>query len=201
MTRQGTTALALAVTAAMAAGCGVSPKARFYTLDATAVADGAPKADWAIVVGPVSVPATVDRPQLVVQDGPNRVTLDEYHRWAEPLDGAIATAVARNLTTLLGTPRVVTGPVAGFPGAYRVTIDVQRFESTPGKDVLLDAVWTLHPPSGVEPQLGRTVAREAVAGPDVDTVAAAHSRAVATMSADIASAIRARATKARSERR
>jgi len=44
-----------------------------------------------------------------------------------------------------------------------------------------------------ETRSGRTTAREAVQGKDFDALAAAHSRALARVSADIAAAIRAEA--------
>ena len=188
MTRHLAWALVMAVTAS---GCGGSPMSRFYTLDAVATADGAAMAGTSIVVGPVTIPAAVDRPQLVLQVGPNRVALDEISRWAGPLDDSIASAVAGNLSALLGTPRVVAGSIPGFDPSYRVAIDVQRFESTPGKDVLVDAVWIVHVMAGGPSRTGRTVAREAASGAEIDAVAAAHSRALARVSADIAAAIRA----------
>ena len=58
-------------------------------------------------------------------------------------DESIARAVAGDLAVLLGTPRVATAPLANFDPTYRVTIDVQRFESTPGQAVLVDAVWVV----------------------------------------------------------
>ena len=88
------------------------------------------------MVGPVSVPAAVDRPQFVVQVAPNRVDVDEFNRWAAPLNDAIAHVVAGDLVKLLGTPNVATAPMANFDPAYRVTIDVQRFESIRGQAAL-----------------------------------------------------------------
>jgi len=133
----------LVLVAAAAAGCRASAPARFYTLDSLATADGAPPASYAVVVGPVSVPASVDRPQFVVQVAPNRVEVDEFNRWAAPLDDGVARAVAGNLATLLGTPKVTTGLLANFTPAYRVTIAVQRFDSIPGDAVVVETVWTV----------------------------------------------------------
>ena len=64
---------------------------------------------------------------------PNRVDVDEFNRWAAPLNDSIARVVAGDLAVLLGTPRVATAPLANFNPAYRVTIDVQRFESVHGR--------------------------------------------------------------------
>jgi uncharacterized protein len=145
------------------------------------------------MVGPVSVPAAVDRPQFVVQAAPNRVDVDEFNRWAAPLNDSIAQAVAGDLVKLLGTPNVAAAPLANFDPAYRVTIEVQRFDSAPGQAALLEAVWTVRKASGGVTRSGRTVAREAVQGDGFDALAAAHSRALAKMSGDIAAAIRAEA--------
>jgi uncharacterized lipoprotein YmbA len=185
--------LSIVWVAAAASGCGTSVPSRFYTLDATAVPDGAAPVSDAIMVGPVSIPAAVDRPQFVVQAAPNRVDIDEFNRWDAPLNNAIAQAVAGDLVRLLGTPNVAAAPLANFDPAYRVTIDVQRFESVLGQSALVEAVWTVRRTAGGETRSGRTVAREAVQGDGFEALAAAHSRALAKMSGDIAIAIRAEA--------
>jgi uncharacterized protein len=185
-------AISIAFIAAAASGCSTAPS-RFYTLDATAAPDGATPVGDAIMVGPVSVPAAVDRPEFVVQTAPNRVDVDEFNRWAAPLNDAVAQVVAGDLVKLLGTPNVAAAPMANFDPAYRVTIDVQRFDSVPGQAAMLEAVWTVHKTSGGETRSGRTVAREPVQGDGFDALAAAHSRALARLSGDVAAAIRAEA--------
>jgi uncharacterized lipoprotein YmbA len=55
----------------------------------------------------------------VVQVTPNRVAVDEFNRWAGPLDESIARAVAGDLATQLGTPRVATAPATNFEATFR----------------------------------------------------------------------------------
>jgi uncharacterized protein len=188
------------VVMAAAAGCGATATSRFYTLDSTATADGSPPVHRAIAVGPVSIPPAVDRPQIVVQVAPNQVTVDEFNRWAAPLGDAVARAVAGDLVVLLGTSDIAVAPVTGFVPTHRVTIDVQRFESTPGDSVLIEALWAVRPAAGGDLRSGRTLAREAVQGKTFDDVAAAHSRALAKVSADIAAAVRVQAQPRRPRR-
>jgi uncharacterized lipoprotein YmbA len=176
------------ILAVVAAGC-TSASSRFYTLNSTATSDGATNSNLAVIVGPVSIPAEIDRPQFTVQVAPNRVAVDEFNRWAAPLSDNIARAVAGNLAVLLGTPRVATIPV-NFDAAYHVSISIERFESVPGKSVLVDAVWVVRSPSGGTAQSGRTVATEPVSGDSFDAIAAAHSRALSKVSSEIAAAIR-----------
>ncbi len=174
-------------------GCGTSAQSRYYNLDSTSVSDGRPPARAAVMVGPVSVPASVDQPEFVLQVAPNRVEVEEFNRWVAPLNDSIARTVAGDLAALLGTPEVATTQLANFAPDYRVTIDVQRFDSVRGKETLLEAVWSVRKTAGGDSRSGRTVARESVQGDGFEVLAAAHSRALARMSSDIASAIRAEA--------
>jgi len=189
--------IAIAFVAVAIAGCASAPS-RFYTLNSTAAGNGAPAAQYAVLVGPVSVPALVDRPQFTLQVATNRVALDEFNRWAGPLNENIARVVADDLAVLLGTPRVAVAPVANFDPAWRVTIDVQRFDSmrsAPAKNegALIEAVWVVRKSAGGAVRSGRTVASEPASGDGFDALAAAHSRALAKVSGDIAAAIRAEA--------
>jgi uncharacterized lipoprotein YmbA len=183
--------LLVAMLVAPLAGCGTTPPSSFYTLDAAATDADGPPVGSAVLVGPISIPGAVDRPEFVVQVAPNRVEIDEFHRWAAPLGDAIAGAVAGDLAVLLGTPHVATAPIANFRPAYRVTIDVQRFESARGEAALLEAVWVVRATAGGTSSSGRTVAREAVQGDGYEALAAAHSRAIARLAEEVAAAIRA----------
>jgi uncharacterized lipoprotein YmbA len=175
--------------AALAAGCASSP-ARFYTLSATA-APSAAASKLSIAVGPVSVPATLDRPQIVISTSANQVTLDDFNRWASPLQDNIARVVADNLVALLGTPRVTLFPqTLGADADYRAQIEIRNFESAPGKYASLDAVWTVRRTRDGKIETGRTSAREKVDDNGYEALAAAHSRGVARLSQDIADVVR-----------
>jgi uncharacterized protein len=180
-------------------GCASAP-ARFYSLSSTSTPSGATPANIAVLVGPISIPAGVDRPEFVVQDGANRVNVEEFNRWSAPLNDSIAKVVAGDLSVLLSTPDVATAPLANFNAAYRVTIDVQRFDSIRGQGAVLDAVWVVRKANG-DTRQGRTVAHETVQGDSFDALAAAHSHALATMSADIAAVIRAEDSQTAEQRR
>jgi len=179
----------LCAAAVLAAGCGTSPPSRFYTLSATATSTASPSSLF-VAVGPVTVPAVVDRPEFVVSTGPNELRIDDFNRWASPLQDAFARAVAENLVAILGTPRVILfpQPLAADP-EYRVAIEVRTFESVPGKSAAIDAVWTIRRAKDGKTQTGRTSAREQVTDSGYESLAAAHSRAVARLSQDIADAI------------
>jgi len=168
-----------------------SANSRFYTLEPTAAPQTATSAHEAVMVNPVFIPAEVDQPQFVVQVAPNRVEVDDYNRWAAPLSDSIAHAIAGDLAADLGTHNVITQPAVNFIPAYQVTVDVQRFESIRGEASVVDAVWSVRKTSGSYTKTGHSVVRESVQGDGFDALAAAHSRALAKISDDIAAAIRA----------
>ena len=192
MARRIAQLISIALAAVIAVGCSTAPS-KFYSLSSTSAADGTPPTAVAVMVGPVTIPASVDQPEFVVQVAANRVQVDEFNRWVAPLGDAIARAVAGDLVVLLGSPEVASNQLANFVPDYRVTIDVQKFESVPGSAATLEAVWTVRKSVGGEIRSGRTVAREPVQGQSYDALAAAHSQALAQMSTDIAVAIRAEA--------
>ena len=184
--------VSIALIAMAAAGCSTAPS-RFYSLSSTSTADGTSATPVSVLVGPVTIPAAVDQPEFVVRVAANRVDVDEFNRWVAPLGDGIARAVAGDLVVLLGTPQVATQQLANFNPDYRVTIDVQQFESIQGNAAVIQAVWTVRRTSNGETRSGRTDAREPVQGQGFDALAAAHSQAIARVSADIAAAIRAEA--------
>ncbi|WP_109477966.1 PqiC family protein [Paraburkholderia sp. C35] len=177
--------------AAVLAGCS-SPRTNFYTLnaDSTLQAAGAPVA-VSVVVGPVTVPDLVDRPQLVTRVSGNEVKLNEFARWGEPLKSGVAAVIAADLTRLLGSPRVsVSSQTVAGTDAYRVRVDIVQFESIPGEAVAVDALWTVRVAGRADLLTGRSTVREPVQGADDTALVAAHSRALAAVSRDIAAAIR-----------
>jgi uncharacterized lipoprotein YmbA len=182
--------LGAALAAVVAAGCASTP-ARFYTLSSTAAVGSAAPMRATVLVGPVSIPAAVDRPQFVVQVAPNRVEIDEFNRWAAPLQDGIARVVADDLAVLLGTPDVAIAPMATFDATHRVALDVQRLDTLAGEAVVVDTVWTVRRTKDGKTVAGRTNAREAAAGAGFDALASAQSRALGRVSADVAAAIRA----------
>lgn len=187
--RTGVTVVHCCILAAVWAGC-ASPRSDFYTLSRLAKAAPA-SADYSVVVGPVSVPEIVDRPQIVVRTGPNQVFIDEFHRWGSPLRDDIARGIAGNLAALLGCPRVSVFPNPAFPAAkYRVTVDVMVFDSSPGESAVLDAVWVVRSALDGAIRTGRTTGRETVSDAGYTALVAAHSRALEKLSGDIADAIR-----------
>jgi len=181
--------VAVAFVVAPVVGCASTPS-RFYTLSA-AGATAKNSSDLSVAVGPVSIPAVVDRPQIVVSIGPNQVRLEEFNRWAQPLQNNITRVIAENLMAQLGTPRVTVFPeLTSTDANYRAIIDIQRFDSMPGEAATLEALWVVRRMKDGEAERGRTTVRQSVTEKDYAALAAAHSQAVARLSQEIADALR-----------
>jgi uncharacterized protein len=191
MTPTVSSIVALLVAVTLAA-CGSSKNASFYTLgqDPALSRDGDATSVY-IVVGPVTVPDLVDRPQIVTRRAGNEVELHEFVRWAQPLKMDIARAIASDLSQLLGSEQVTVFDASSDASrAWRVRVDVMSFDTTIGDSVTVDALWAVRPP-GKQPVLtGRSLAHEPVRGAGYDALISAHDRALASVSRDIASAIR-----------
>ncbi|MDH5245098.1 MAG: PqiC family protein [Betaproteobacteria bacterium] len=182
---------ALCAVVALAAACASSPPSRFYTLSPTA-SPGTVMSKVSVVVGPVSIPAVVDLPQIVVSAGPNQVAIDEFNRWASPLPDNISRVVVENLALLLGTAQVSQFRQSlNVDADFRVAIEVQSFESAPGDAATLNAAWIVRRLRDGRSEAGRATVRESTGEKGYDALAAAHSRALGRLSQDIADAVRA----------
>ena len=186
---------ALCLTISSLTGCFGSPRETYYTLSTGAAVNAATSASgdsaYSVAVGPITLPEVVDRPQFVLRAGPNEVTFVELHRWAGPLKSEIPRIIADNLAADLNVKRVAAYPQsAGDNANYRVLVDIQRFDSTMGESVTIDALWTVKRASDGVLQTGRSTARESSSGGTYDAMVAAHSRALASISHEIAEAIR-----------
>jgi len=183
-------ALAFALAACVGAP---APREQFFTLAAPNPGVALPtSATPSVFVGPVSIPASVDRSEMVLSTGANAVDISDEYRWAESLRDAIPRVVAQALSRDLGTSRVLASRMAaGTPVDYRVSIEVQRFDSSLADGATVDALWTVSTTGEKAARIGRTVAREPDAAHDAAGIAAAHARALERVGRDVANAIRA----------
>ena len=181
---------------------------RYFTLQGAATATAtATAAEGAAAVAPaaalrsvqlvgLSLPEAVDRPQLVSRSGENTLNVHEYARWAEPLKSAFAVVLAAEMRAALGGAPVVVRAAGIEDTAWRLGIDVQRFDAQPGQAVVLEAVWTLR--GRADGKSGGTISRasvvrEALAGGSLEAMVAAQSRATARLAQEIAGVVDAQA--------
>ncbi|KAB0631234.1 hypothetical protein WT67_32120 [Burkholderia stagnalis] len=191
---RGATFAACAVAAALMLAACASPPARFYTLasaDAAASTRATPaNPPFLIEVPAVGVPEQVAKNQLVVQKNGAQVDVLELERWASPPADEIRRALSDDLAARLGTIDVANAAhPAGVP-VYRVSVDVQRFESWQAKHAAIDAVWSVRAVGTQAVMTCRTSVAEPV-GSGYDALVAGHRRALGELAERIAAGVRA----------
>jgi uncharacterized protein len=174
------------------AACSTPPDSRFYTLDGGAAAArtaAAAPASFYLEVAPVDMPPQVAKNQMVVQDGASQVRVLEYERWASLPADEVRRALSADLTQQLGAIDVYGTPYPDGASVYRVKVTVQRFESSPGRRALIDAVWSVRGVANQAVLTCRTVSEQPVdAG--FDALVAGHRRAVDQLASDISAGLR-----------
>lgn len=181
-------------------GCAASPVSQYYTLPLPALPRGEnAQGGLVVAINTVTLPDLVDRPQWVLRQDDQRVMLSETLRWAEPLRQEVGQVLAANLARELGSLQVAApGQRLGREPEVRLGVDFLRFDTYPGRGVRLEARWTLQRGEGPA-QVGYSEAREAVAGLEGEggqsdeaarQLTAAHGRALASISREIAAALR-----------
>ena len=193
--------LALLVAQALLAACvnlgaGTPPRQPSYILEATVPAAALDPAGIAVGVGPVAISAYLDRDEMIVREAENRVRIDPRHYWGAPLSGEVQRVLGENLARLLHTERVRTWPWSRNAGiVVRVSVEVLQFEPVAGRGVVLVARWQVLSPDASKVLVVRQseiVEPLSAAGPGAQ--AAGMSRALGSLSREIAAAIGASST-------
>ncbi|MFZ1416463.1 MAG: PqiC family protein [Defluviicoccus sp.] len=204
MTRLRFTSLILA--SLTLAGCSATPTPRFYSLASVAPpASESPRPagqNQSVAVGSVTLPAYLDRPQVVTRSGVYAVDMAEFDRWSEPLQDMVPRVIAENLSILLGSDQVYLSPRRNLPGlTHQVDIAIDRFDLDDQDRVVLAARWDLVERSHDEVVSSRKVTiTEAAADRSYDTIVAAMSKALALLSRDIAERLQAAPARAKPAR-
>ncbi len=104
-----------------AAGCAKGPPPDFYILNAvTAESIVGEERGIAVGVGPISLPAHLNRSQIVTRATDYRLDLSESHQWAEPLKDSVSRVLVIDLSNILQSNRVYV-----VPRRQKVSLDFQ----------------------------------------------------------------------------
>ena len=179
----------------LAGGC--SPKtrpAKFYLLQPISKSEAligtmGKTSPNLIGVGPIDIPAYLDRPQIVSGGDGAQLQMDEFERWAEPLRDNFTRTMAENLSLLMPSSHVMPFPWnRAITPDYQVEIQVTRFHVDVAGNNELKANWSILKQN--KPLLLKEFhARNPVGGGDYEAKVAAQSRAVGEFSREIAQAL------------
>ena len=132
------------------AGCGSSPPVHYYALQAidNRIAVDA-EASPILALGPFRMPEYLNRSQMVTRGSGTEIVVDEFNRWAEPLDDSIHRVLASNLDILLDSMVVVAYPSSAILDIdYRLVGRFDRYNSGPDGLVVLDVQWGIADSTG-----------------------------------------------------
>jgi uncharacterized protein len=176
-------------------GCASTEPSRYYLLSPVLSGSETQKPTGescvSLVIGPVRLPEYTNRPQIVTRSSQNELYRAQFDLWAEPLSETFSRVLVENLTQLMCTKNVSlflwNTPA---PVDYRVVMEVMRMDGSLGKEAVLEAWWTIT--SGKETKvLASRQSRfaEPVKNQSYESLVQAHSRALASLSREVAQAI------------
>ena len=173
------------------AGClGTSRTIEYYTLTPLQRPVGLAEGSTGTVIAilPVSIPAAIDRPQIVTRTAENQISLAEYNRWGGSLKEDIGRALVQNINTLMaGRPVSILPETLAAEPRYYIAVTVNRLDGRLGETAWMNAGWTLRDQRAKQTLAIRSfVAEERVTGTGYADLVAAQSRLVEALSREIA---------------
>ncbi len=177
--------------------CASNAPSRFYVLSSLTGTGGEPEmaSDKRLVtigIGPVELPAYLDRQQVVTRVSANELHLAGFDEWAEPLGDNFTRVLMENLSVLLSKDLFTIFPFRGSQSInYQVEMEVIRFDGRLGGDASLMTRWSIFGEDDKKLLLTKKSSfKEATRGPGYEALVAAQSKTVEALSREIAGAIK-----------
>jgi len=129
--------------------CGSSPPIQKYILTPSIENDietlsGKENKEITIGIGSIEFSEYLKRPEIVSFKGNNELNVDEFNRWAEPLEKNFERVLIENLSRLIPTDKIYIFPwQEEEPNSFQITIVVNEFGMRSDSSVVLDARWSV----------------------------------------------------------
>ena len=191
----------LAIIVSFLTACSFNSKSapsRFYTLTTPSVSQvRGPIKSTNVAIENVSVPQSVDRPQIIVKHADsNMVTVSEFDRWVEGLTAALPVIISENINMYA---RNINAKPKRFAAdntntKYVISVDFVRFETEIDGQIKIAAWWTIANNRGeVLAQKKTTLTADTpdteYGEPNYDAIVAEQSKLIARLSYKIADVI------------
>jgi uncharacterized lipoprotein YmbA len=162
--------------AALLMSCAGSPD-HFYTLSTLPeAARGAAVPLTTHVILNVTVPALVDRREMVLNASKDRVVILEHERWAGPLGDQVSQTLARDIEARRGD--VLVGDKSfdqAGAATIKINVDLVRLSAQKEGRAILEAHWRIVAAAAKADEIGADVLSAPVEGADYAAVARAFS--------------------------
>jgi uncharacterized protein len=139
------------VCALVSPGClGRSPQVRQFMLGVESLEPAEPGApNVSVLIGPVRLPAYLERPELARLATDGEVELDSQHRWLGSFEENFLRATSLGVARRLGSTQVVAAPAnPPFPIEYSVRLHVDDLIAEAGGALRVRIRWALIGPVG-----------------------------------------------------
>jgi uncharacterized protein len=189
--------LILGFLAIVLSGCASTPSTRYFVLNSISGPEKMRSLEgercYALAIGRVEVSEYLNQPEIVTRINQNEIRLDEFAKWAEPLENNVSRVLADNLRSLLCIRFIAVAPWGRQALIdYRIDVNMIQMDGQLGDDASLEVSWSIgdgadrkKPPLFTK----RSTYKEPTGGGDYASFVAAQSRNVASLSRDIAEAI------------
>ena len=189
---------ACAMSLALAGCLGSSRPSRFYTLAPLQIRNGqgGTPPDATLAIGPVEIPESIDRPQIVTRTGANELVVAEFDRWGGSLDTEISGALVATVRDRLASQQIAVAPwrsaiLSSVGPSYRAAVSVSRFDGIPGQSVVLQGRWELIGQSGESLGVREATVTEKIDGAGYDALVAAMQKVLVRFGQQMADSVAA----------
>ena len=173
-------------------GCVGQPD-HFYTLNT--VPDAAPVAGAPTIHVrlQVTIPSLLDRNEMVLKTGGNRIMILDHERWAAPLSDQVSQTLARDIE---GRRSDIFVGDRGFDRAamppVTLKVDIVRMSAQRGGQASIEAHWRIVDSNAGVDELGRGSFEASITRDDYAGVAQAYSRTLSDLADHLAQEVRRR---------
>ncbi len=158
---------------------------RYYVLSGPTLSQIPPASGPRLGVVPITMPGYLNRPHIVTRDADGvNMHVSDLDRWGEDLGIGISRVLCESLTA---HGKSAVSLRTGVQVDYRLLLEVLRLDGTPGKTVILDALWSIQKQGKI--LYGGHVLLEEPAGDTMESMVRAESTLVCNLGGSIAAAM------------
>ncbi|WP_198321802.1 MULTISPECIES: PqiC family protein [Methylococcus] len=140
-------------------------------------------------VGPIKLASYLNRPQIVVAEGRNRLQLDEFQRWSEPLQENLTRVLAENLAHLHPADHFIIYPWHRSDGPeLQLEARIDRFHTDGSGTSVLDVAWSISKGDTTVYRKRSNYQARAQAG-DTESLVSAQSQLLAAFAREVSNAL------------
>ncbi len=189
----------LTVLSLFVAACGnTTPSVEYYTLSPMQLSADQNsqmlKYKQALIgIGPIRVPEYLESSRIVTRSSPNKLKINEYHRWGGSLEDELLRTISENISLLMGSEKVVVYPwKRSIKPDFHIQISFKTLEAIPGEKAVLRASWIVNGPNaGNKARVNHSKFEKNIKSSNIEMIVAAKSQLIKRLSHEIVKSLNA----------